>query len=356
MIEKIKDIKNNCREDYQSSNRIVIKGRINNCRDEYQLQDGITLVALVVTIIVLLILAGIAISLTVGNNGLFSRARNAANTWKESEVNELTKMEEFANIYDKTLNDLELNGNKGEIEEKAITVEYAKSNINSSNIQKYIGREVEYNSPKGGIWRVFYYDEDGYFGRPDTLYLKMDYDEKNKTALTLSTKTGDTEPAVQIMKKMNPKWASSSYSVIDNNNEKASVWLCDPEVWIEYKANSSSYSIGSPSVEMYMKAFNIWKTGNKDSNNLINKIENAKGYSVGSNGEYENSGYWTKDNTIESGPSNIFMKVGNHFWWLASPSSDHSGDVLFISGYNAYVNGYSYINTYGICPIVPLDQ
>ncbi len=33
----------------------------------------------------LLILAGVAISLTVGNNGLFSRARNAANTWREAE-------------------------------------------------------------------------------------------------------------------------------------------------------------------------------------------------------------------------------------------------------------------------------
>ena len=38
---------------------------------------GITLIALVVTIIVLLILAGVAISLTIGNNGIISRAINA---------------------------------------------------------------------------------------------------------------------------------------------------------------------------------------------------------------------------------------------------------------------------------------
>lgn len=49
---------------------------------------GITLVALVVTIIVLLILAGVAISLTIGNNGLFTRAENAANTYKRASVNE----------------------------------------------------------------------------------------------------------------------------------------------------------------------------------------------------------------------------------------------------------------------------
>ena len=38
---------------------------------------GITLIALAVTIIVLLILAGVAINLTIGNNGIFSRAQDA---------------------------------------------------------------------------------------------------------------------------------------------------------------------------------------------------------------------------------------------------------------------------------------
>lgn len=40
-------------------------------------QKGITLIALVITIIVLLILAGVTISLTVGQNGALSRAREA---------------------------------------------------------------------------------------------------------------------------------------------------------------------------------------------------------------------------------------------------------------------------------------
>ena len=46
--------------------------------------QGITLIALVVTVIVLLILAGVAINLTVGNNGLFRRAQNAADTYQEA--------------------------------------------------------------------------------------------------------------------------------------------------------------------------------------------------------------------------------------------------------------------------------
>ena len=51
---------------------------------------GITLVALVVTIIVLLILAGVAISLTIGNNGLFSRSKTIADVHsKETSIEKL---------------------------------------------------------------------------------------------------------------------------------------------------------------------------------------------------------------------------------------------------------------------------
>ena len=59
---------------------------------------GITLIALVVTIIVLLILAGIALNLTIGQNGIFSRAEQAANTWRNVDANEQLTMGEFANM------------------------------------------------------------------------------------------------------------------------------------------------------------------------------------------------------------------------------------------------------------------
>jgi len=91
----------------------MIKLLRNNRNGDYRLLDGITLIALVVTIIVLLILAGIAINLSIGNNGLFSRAKNAANTWREAEANEAVEIKNVKNIYDETLNNLGLNGNGG---------------------------------------------------------------------------------------------------------------------------------------------------------------------------------------------------------------------------------------------------
>ena len=45
--------------------------------ESFKRQKGITLVALVVTIIVLIILAGITISMTIGENGIFTRAKEA---------------------------------------------------------------------------------------------------------------------------------------------------------------------------------------------------------------------------------------------------------------------------------------
>lgn len=65
---------------------------------------GITLIALVVTIIVLLILAGIALNLTIGENGLFTRAQNAANTWQLAEQNEQNAMNSLASWMDQYLN------------------------------------------------------------------------------------------------------------------------------------------------------------------------------------------------------------------------------------------------------------
>ena len=61
---------------------------------------GITLIALVVIIIVLLILAGVAINLSIGQNGIFSRAQDAANTWRNAETDEQLALQEGADIID----------------------------------------------------------------------------------------------------------------------------------------------------------------------------------------------------------------------------------------------------------------
>ena len=63
-------------------------------------QSGITLIALVVTIIVLLILAGVAITLSIGENGIFKRAGQAADAWENATKNEEKEMSGVADIID----------------------------------------------------------------------------------------------------------------------------------------------------------------------------------------------------------------------------------------------------------------
>ena len=63
-------------------------------------QSGITLVALVVTIVVLLILAGVSISLVLGNNGLISKAKEARNAYEQDGINTQTALD---NLYGEAL-------------------------------------------------------------------------------------------------------------------------------------------------------------------------------------------------------------------------------------------------------------
>ena len=56
-------------------------------------QSGITLVALVVTIVVLLILAGVSINLVLGENGLISNAKEARDKTKTAEATEKSQLD-----------------------------------------------------------------------------------------------------------------------------------------------------------------------------------------------------------------------------------------------------------------------
>ena len=61
-------------------------------------EKGITLIALVVTIIVLLILAGISIRLAVGNNGIIEKAKEATVMYNEAEQNEESVLSEYGDF------------------------------------------------------------------------------------------------------------------------------------------------------------------------------------------------------------------------------------------------------------------
>ena len=64
--------------------------------------SGITLIALVITIIVLIILAGVSINLVLGNNGIITRARDARNNYQKAAAEEETTLKDLDKLIDET--------------------------------------------------------------------------------------------------------------------------------------------------------------------------------------------------------------------------------------------------------------
>ena len=76
-------------------------------------EKGITLIALVVTIVVLLILAGVSISLVLNNNGVISKAKDAKNQYAEAQTNEEKQLNEVSDWIDTKVGDTTGGGSAG---------------------------------------------------------------------------------------------------------------------------------------------------------------------------------------------------------------------------------------------------
>ena len=68
-------------------------------------KKGITLISLAVTVVVLLILAGVSINLVLGNNGIIVKAREAQKKSAEASQNDLIGMNELTQQLEEVLNE-----------------------------------------------------------------------------------------------------------------------------------------------------------------------------------------------------------------------------------------------------------
>ena len=80
-------------------------------KDKNMRNKGITLIALVITIIVLLILAGVTINLTLGENGIFRTAEMAGKNYTEAQEQELAGIANFNNEINNIIGGLGNNSN-----------------------------------------------------------------------------------------------------------------------------------------------------------------------------------------------------------------------------------------------------
>ena len=377
-------------------------------KTKFKNAKGITLIALVITIIVLLILAGVTIATLTGDNGILNQAGKAKDKTTEAESIERVQVE-VAGSYglDGTIDKDQLNKNLGNIaglkigesnfggenivKELPVTVTLNGYDIGidanggvekipeiiakiRANPQAYYGKKVtnyKASDSDTNTYRIFYVDKDNYFKDGyNTIYLKADF--SGDMGCSTSYDANQT-----LIKKMNPLWATKGNTVaaktttISNKNEQAAAWLCDPSKWTAYcDTDKANYAIGGPSVEMYVKSYNQAYNGITDSNvytlGATYRATSEPGYiytlngaqSTISNDDYStgvDSLNYTRYNSMYCGQNG--KRTGS--WWLASPSAFDSGSnyVCYVYGNRANLAHHYFSNTMvGVSPLVSLKS
>ena len=87
----------------------------------YLRENGITLIALVVTIVVLLILAGVSVNALFGNNGIIEKAKEAQNKMDKATENDQKEINELTNWLDNQVNGTTGGGTTGEDDNPSTT-------------------------------------------------------------------------------------------------------------------------------------------------------------------------------------------------------------------------------------------
>ena len=358
---------------------------------------GITLIALVITIIVLLILAGVTIATLTGDNGILTQAGNAKDKTTEAESIERVQVEvagsygidgtidkEQLNKNLKNINGLIYNGNalsdRNKIANLPATVTLNGYDIGidanggvekipeiiakiRANPQAYYGKKVtnyKASDSDTNTYRIFYVDKDNYFKDGyNTIYLKADF--SGRVSCSTSYDASQT-----LIKRMNPLWATKENTVaaetttISNPNEQIAAWLCDPSKWTAYcDMDKANYTIGGPSVEMYVKSYN--QTHGDDALGCQYQTTPVPGYIYKVKDTIQNSGSSTDVITLDYSMTYKSMYCGQNgkqtgYWWLASPSASGSSHVCGVDGRGARLTYYGSNGINGVSPLVSLKS
>ena len=295
---------------------------------------GITLIALVITIIVLLILAGVTINLTLGENGIFRTAEQAGRNYTQAQEQELAGLANFENTIN---NIIEGTGSGNTNTPPSEEVDMPEGIGTAINVDDYGKKVVGYSSKSEsgytGDWRLFYQDAEYTYiimdGVTEEDYSPSDYytTVTKEDGTTLKYQTGaDVSEVGQNLSSMLKTNGTFFVEDNDNTNIRATAWLTDTEYWEDYtdEAGNAIFAIASPTVELYVASFNATALTNGATEITLG---------VGTYGYTDN----TTSNQISTSYNNgIYNYDGSSVWWLASPSNPYASYELRVSGRNGY--------------------
>ena len=285
---------------------------------------GITLVALVVTIVVLLILAGVSINLILGKNGLIKRAQESANSTRNAQKNEVALMENWRT---------EISGLVGAKAKDITKDDYGKT------VTNYTAGDQ--------TWEIFYADNENVYlitrnaAKTGNLSIAV---EENSGYNGTSDFTGDDNfktkyPSI-VAGWLNKTYEPSTNTVLYSSsydNMKCTEYLLDSSVWNTTYKNDIyvDWAIGSPTLEMLVASYGKYI-------NTTVTIADSSG-----------TGY---DATITSGLTNGTVYNYGYHYWLACPSKYYDYDVRLVTYDSESVGGNAYDISRGLRPVVCLKS
>ena len=181
----------------------TLKDVANNYLTHTKIKNGITLIALVVTIVVLLILAGVTISLLLDENGIIKKSKDARREYGTSKTNEQEQMDNAndwieeataeptpkVNVNTKAGENSTINGKKGNSNNPTIPAGYIPINTETSNWGNGKDAPSQDSVKHGLVIKDEKNNEWVWVPVPDVTVM---CDTSNTTEYTLCGTTGDT--------------------------------------------------------------------------------------------------------------------------------------------------------------------
>ena len=232
-------------------------------------ERGITLIALVVTIVVLLILAGVSISLVLNNNGVISKAKDAKNQYAEAQTNEEKHFNEVTDWIKETVGDTTGGGSNYDPASDGVTIPEgyyyvggtkAKGLVISdaeADNEKYKGQENVGKDLQGNQW-VWVPVE-----TPSSLYTTV------TEGVALSGSTG-----VKTTKYTNSEIISGYKRGLPGSTN----WR-EPDLVLG--SNGTSYDYANYATAGFSSLANMAETMKSDYEEMIASLEKYKGFYIG---------------------------------------------------------------------------
>lgn len=156
---------------------------------------GITLIALVVTIVVLLILAGVSINLIIRDGGIFSMTNKASKETSKASVKEKIQLEAIDSIKYENAGTFDINLFKNNLNKKLGVAEDKIIENEENIIVRIDGYKVTVNKD-GQVENIE--DDDGIDNQPNTEYKNRTIEENYNDISKLAKKIFDNKPGFNI--------------------------------------------------------------------------------------------------------------------------------------------------------------